>query len=284
MLRPRFWRSGLSAQIRAQRGFHFHEFSTRTLTAIAAALALVVVVNATAKANDDRDDNKFSVYLDRDVHPTALNDKCTSPQLWQGSGNAATTFQRMRNVEDGVELAIKSVLRSVGGDQRSTYVDASGRVHIEVPSGSQTMPSAQTNRAKWNFAFSVDVGLKPGNPMLDGYDAELWIDLGPTERTKFLKLELKKFAPPAVAPTTCGDGNANGFGWFNGATAVIPDDEGPVTGPTALQVTQNSQKSWFLPWSDRRRSAYTRPSALHFWSRPVRCGFVHQKAWTLAWP
>ena len=212
---------------------------------MAAALALVVVVNATAKANDDRDGNKFPVYLDRDVHPTALNDKCTSPQLWQGSGNAATTFQRMRNVEDGVELAIKSVLRSVGGDQRSTYVDASGRVHIEVPSGSQTMPTAQTNRAKWNFAFSVDVGLKPGNPMLDSYDAELWIDLDPTERTKFLKLELKKFAPPAVAPTTCGDGNANGFGWFNGATPVIPDDEGPVTGPTALQVTQNSQNLGF---------------------------------------
>ncbi len=81
--------------------------------------------------------------------------------------------------------------------------------------------------------------------MLDDYDAELWIDLDPTERTKFLKLELKKFAPRAVTPTTCGDGNANGFGWFNGATAVIPDDEGPVTGPTALQVTQNSQNLGF---------------------------------------
>ena len=199
----------------------------------------MVVVNATAKADDDRDGNKFSVYLDRDVHPTALNDKCPSPQLWQGSGNPGTIFQRMRNVEDGVELAIKAINR-FGPDIRSTYVDASGLVHIEVPSGTQS-----ANRAKWNFSFSVDVGLKPGNPMLDSYDAELWIDLDPTDKTKFLKLELKKFAPPAVAPASCSDGNANGFSWLSQGTPIIPDDEGPVTGPTALQVTQNSQNLGF---------------------------------------
>jgi hypothetical protein len=214
------------------------------LTATAAAFVLAVVANATAKAHD-WDDEGSPVYLDRDVHPTGTNDKCGTPQLWQGSGNAATGFQRLRDVDDGVELAIKGVYRSIGGDIRSTYVDEDGVVHIEVPSGNQTQPSVQTNRAKWNFAYSVDVGLKAGNPMLDSYDAELWIDLDPSKRTKFLKLKLQKYTAPDPAPTTCTDRNLNGFGWFSQGTPIIPDDEGPVTGATALQVSQNSQNLGF---------------------------------------
>jgi len=225
-----------------QSSYHFSKW---TLTVAASALALAMVASATAKADDDHNDNKLSVYLDRDVHPTATNDLCTSPQLWQGSGNAATTFQRVRSVEDGIELGIKAVLRQVAGDFRSTYVDSSGVVHIEVPSGSQTIPAAHADRAKWNFAYSVDVGLKPGNPMLDSYHAELWIDLDPSEKTKFLKLDLMKYTAPDPAPTTCTSRNLNGFGWFSQGTPVIPDDEGPVTGPTALQVSQNSQNLGF---------------------------------------
>jgi hypothetical protein len=224
---------------------HFRRFSNRTLTVASAALLFAVVLNSTAKAHDDSDDNKLSVYLDRDVHPTGLNDKCGTPQLWQGAGNAATGFQRLRDVDDGVELAIKGVLRSIGGDQRSTYVDSDGVVHIEVPSGNQTQPSVQTNRAKWNFAYSVDVGLKAGNPMLDSYDAELWIDLDPSKRTKFLKLKLEKYTPPAPAPASCGDSNLTGYGWFSNGSPVIGDDEGPVTGTTAFQVSQNSQNLGF---------------------------------------
>jgi len=142
-------------------------------------------------------------------------------------------------------LAIKGVLRSVGGDFRSTYVDASGLVHIEVPSGHQTQPTDQPTRAQWNFAYSVDVGLNSGNPTLDSYEAELWIDLDPSQKTQFLKLGLQKYTSPDPAPSSCTDRNQNGFGWFNNGTPVIPDDEGPVTGATAFQVTQNSQNLGF---------------------------------------
>jgi hypothetical protein len=63
-------------------------------------------------------------------------------------------------------------------------------------------------------------------------------------------LQLVKFTSPAVAPATCSSSNANGFGWRQGATIVIGDDEGPVTGPTALKVTQNSENIGFGFWHD----------------------------------
>jgi hypothetical protein len=118
----------------------FCRLSTQLLMATAAALALVVVAGTYAKADGDRDhgrsDERLPVYLDASVHPTGANDNCPSPQLWQGSGNPVTTFQRKRDVDAGVELALKTINR-FGPDIRSTYVDEDGRVHIEVPSGEQ---------------------------------------------------------------------------------------------------------------------------------------------------
>ena len=151
-----------------QSSFNSRQLLARTLMTAAMTLALAAATGATAKAHEHHGehhgDNGNSVYLNRDVHPTATNSYCPANpgQLWQGAGNAPTTFQRVRNVKDGIELGLKAVLRSVGGDFPATYVDDDGVVHIEVPSGSQTDPSPQTNRAKWNFAYSVDVGLNAG--------------------------------------------------------------------------------------------------------------------------
>jgi hypothetical protein len=178
--------------------------------------------------------NGFPVYLDHAVHPTA-QDTCTPGFLWQGAGNPSTTFQRKRNLDAGVELAIKGIIRQ-GPDIRSTYVDNDGLVHIEVPSGPQPTNPA---RAAWNFTYSYDVALNPGNPMLDSWDAELWIDLDPSEKTKYLKLELVKLSPPSMAGPCPREPDLNGYGWQSRGTTIIPDDEGTD------RVTQNSQNLAF---------------------------------------
>ena len=178
-------------------------FRHLSATAVAAIFAMGIAFQAgglpSAWADDDghgrgQDEDQgqsgpndgLPVYLDHTVHSTA-QDTCTPGFLWQGAGNPATTFQRKRNLDAGVELAIKAIFRQ-GPDIRSTYVDGDGLVHIEVPAGSQTTPAPNANRAAWNFTYSYDVALDPTNPMLDGWDAELWIDqfiefgIAPAER------------------------------------------------------------------------------------------------------
>jgi len=224
-----------------------HSFRHLSSTAVAAVFAMGLAFQAgglpSAWADDDNEgqgqagpNDGLPVYLDHEVHSTA-QDTCPGGTLWQGRGNPATTFQRKRNLDAGVELAIKAILRE-GADIRSTYVDADGLVHIEVPTGTELTPTANPNRAAWNFTFSYDVALNPTNAMLDGWDADLWIDLDPSEKTKYLKLKLAKLtSPPPAAP--CLEPDANGYGWKSGNTIVIGDDEGTD------HVTQNSQNLAF---------------------------------------
>src|SRR4051812_1238218 len=225
---------GLLARRSWQRPVHQREeFMSRSFrhlsaTAVAATFAIGIALQAgglpPAWADDDNDgqgrsgpNDGLPVYLDHTVHPTA-QDTCTPGTLWQGAGNPATTFQRKRNIDAGVELAIKGIFRQ-GPDIRSTYVDGDGLVHIEVPAGSQVTPAPNANRAAWNFTYSYDVALNSGNPMLDGWDAELWIDLDPSEKTKYLKLKLAKLtSPPPAAP--CLEPDLNGYGWKSGNTVL----------------------------------------------------------------
>ena len=178
-------------------------------------------------------ENKLPTYLDVPVHATA-QDSCAPGTLWQGGGNPATTFQRKRDEDAGIELAIKGVVRQ-GADIRSTYVDEDGLVHIEVPTGAQP---GVPNRAAWYFTYSYDVALDPSNPTLDKYDAELWIDFDASEKTDYLKLKLAKLGPPPAA-VPCPEPDKNGYGWKAGSTIVIGDDEGTD------RVTQNSQNLAF---------------------------------------
>jgi hypothetical protein len=207
----------------------------------AMGVALQFVGSPSAWAADDDENkgqagpnDKFRVYLDRTVHPTA-QDTCTPGFIWQGAGNPATNFQRKRNIDASVELAIKAIIRQ-GPDIPSTYVDKFGLVHIEVPSGPQP---TRTDRAAWNFTYSYDVALDPANPMLDSWDAELWIDLDPSEHTDYLKLKLVRLTSPAPAAACPREPDLNGYGWQAGNTTVIPDDEGTE------RVTQNSQNLAF---------------------------------------
>jgi hypothetical protein len=115
-------------------------------------------------------------------------------------------------------------------------VDTYGLVHIEVPTGAQ---SGNPARAAWNFTYSYDVALDPANPMLDSWDAELWIDLDPSEKTDYLKLKLVRLTSPVAAGPCPREPDYNGYGWQAGSTTVIPDDEGTE------RVTQNSQNLAF---------------------------------------
>jgi hypothetical protein len=203
-------------------------------------VAAVLVAPGPVRAHDDDDhpggggqpNDHLPVYLDRAPHPTA-QDTCTPGFIWQGAGNPATNFQRKRNLDDGVELALKAIIRG-GPDIRSTYVDGDGLVHIEVPSGEQ---APGNGRAKWNFTYSYDVDLDPTNPTLDQYYGELWIDVDPSSRARYFRLTLARlFATP---PSDCLEPDESGFGWKSGSTVVIADDEGYG------KVTQNSENFGF---------------------------------------
>jgi hypothetical protein len=205
--------------------------------AVAAAMLIMVAGGISPALADNNGDggagpnDNLPVFLDHTVHPTA-QDTCAMGTLWQGAGNPATTFQRKRNLDAGIELAIKGIIRG-GADIRSSYVDGDGLVHIEVPAG-----TGATNRAIWNFTYSYDVALDPTNPTLDNYEAELWIDLDSSEKTDYLKLKLAKLGPPngSACPR---EPDLNGYGWKAGNTTAIPDDEGTD------RVTQNSQNLGF---------------------------------------
>jgi len=206
-------------------------------TALAITLSVTAFsLPALADNGNGSGNDKLPVYLDRPLSPSG-EDTCTPGFLWQGAGNPNTTFQRKRNVDAGVELGIKGIVRQ-GPDIRSTYVDDEGLVHIEVPAGAQP---GNPNRAAWNFTYSFDVSLDPGNPTLDSYSAELWIDLDPSEKTEYLKLNLVRLGSPAAAGPCPREPDTNGFGWKakNVSTPVIPDDEGTD------RVTQNSQNLAF---------------------------------------
>jgi hypothetical protein len=216
------------------RSFEYARPVTAGATMMIAIGAGLLMGAPLASAHDGYDSDKSPVYLDRTVHPTA-EDACVPGRLWQGSGNPSTTFQRKRDEDAGIELAIKGIVRQ-GPDIRSTYVDDDGRVHIEVPAGAQPGNPA---RAAWNFTYSYNVALDPANPSLDKYEAELWIDLDPSRKTDYLKLKLAKLGPPPAAVPCNQEPDTNGYGWKAGSTVAIPDDDGTD------RVTQNSQNLAF---------------------------------------
>lgn len=177
-----------------------------------------------------RDVEKLPTFIQEEVDETAQDD--TSPgNLWVGSGIPATNFIIRLNDDAGVELAIKGMYRQ-GADILPKLVDTDGVIHVEVPAGHQLVPSVRTDRAIWNWTFSVNVAIDPSNPDLDWYDGVLLVDVDPSDNTSYLPLRLARV-------TTTPTGQASGFGWKLGSTFVIGDDEGNA------KVTQNSQNMAF---------------------------------------
>jgi hypothetical protein len=201
--------------------------------------SLALAGDDTNRANNGPNDD-LRLYLNTPLHPSS-EDPCHSGEIYQGAGNPNTTFQRKRNVDAGIELGLKAIYRQ-GADIPATYVDGSGVVHIEVPSGSQQTPTPNPNRAAWNFTYSINAGLNGGSPRLDAYDIELWLDTDPSEKKNFLRLSMARIGP--LATSSCSEPNLSGFGWKLGDGSVrIGDDEGND------RVTQNSQNLAF--WLDK---------------------------------
>ena len=201
------------------------------LTCVVSCVTPMAFAHAAGEPNDD-----LPVYLDRALAASS-EDSCNPGFIWQGAGNPNSTFQRKTNPDAGVELGIKGIFRQ-GADIRSSYVDGDGLVHIEVPAGSQITPVPVPNRAAWNFTYSYNVSLDGTNPDLSEYDAQLWIDLDPSEKVKYLKLTLAPGGLP-IQPNPCLEPDSNGYRWKSGSTVVIGDDEGTA------KVTQNSQNYAF---------------------------------------
>ena len=202
--------------------------SSKVLGLSVVGVALAAGTGAALSWNTRSDDhgNKLPLYLTRTLD-AAAQDSGSPGNMWAGTGIPATNFLVQINPDEGVELALKAHLRQ-GADILPTYVDADGVVHVEVPSGSQ--PSVP-NRAAWNFTFSVNAALPGAEPSLDDYEAQLLIDLDPSEKVDYLVLNLAKVGSPS--------GQQNGYGWKAGSTVAIGDDEG------TSQVTQNSQNLAF---------------------------------------
>jgi hypothetical protein len=208
--------------------------SSFSLSIILASAAIVALNVPTAEAGGfkhGRGHHHFargvSTYLTEDLDETA-QDPGAPGTMWAGTGIGAANFIIRQYENAGIELAMKGHLRQ-GPDVPPTYVDDDGLIHVEVPTGSQP---GVPGRAAWNFAYSYDVALDPGNPDLEDYRGYLLIDIDPTDKTDYLKLRLEKLTD---TPT----GQHNGYGWVYLGTEVIPDDEG------TSQVSQNSQNMAF---------------------------------------
>jgi hypothetical protein len=207
--------------------------------AVAPAIAGIAIVCGTAHADSIDKSKELPLYLARTLSAPA-QDPGSPGNLWVGSGLPATNFIMQENLEAGVEVGIKAHYRQ-GHDILPSYVDPKGVVHVIVPAGPQVVdpahgvPVAHPGRAAWNFTFSVNTALPGASPTLSNYEAELKIDLDPSEKTDYLTLKLTKLGPPAAAPS-----QINGYGWktSKGITA-IGDDEGTA------RVTQNSQNLAF---------------------------------------
>ena len=87
------------------------------------------------------------------------------------------------------------------------------------------------------FTYSLNAALDASHPDLYDYDGDLWIDLAPSDKVKYLKLTLSQGGPVQANP--CLEPDLNGYQWIAGDTVVIGDDEG------TSKVTQNSQNYAF---------------------------------------
>lgn len=217
----------------------------RTYVNAAAVAAVVLGLGASAAlASDDTNranhgpNDDFRVYLNKALDPASSEDPCHAGEVWQGSGAPNTGFARKRNIDAGVELGLKAIMRQ-GPDLPATYIDGDGFVHFEVPTGAQV---GNPGRAAWSWNYSVAVGLNGTQARLGAYDVELWVDVDSSERKNYVKLNLSRVGP-ATAQTGCSPDpspDLNGYGWKDkDGNPVIGDDEGTD------QVSQNSQNVAF---------------------------------------
>jgi hypothetical protein len=102
------------------------------------------------------------------------------PGFYNGSGNpnGGFTIDNLASAAN-VEVALRAKYRQLG-----TVIEPVGNVY-EVTRGLQTQP-APSNRAAWNYEFSVNLQAGGGSRTLDGVDIVLVITQGSTNLTATL--------------------------------------------------------------------------------------------------
>jgi hypothetical protein len=222
---------------------------SRSTAAFAAAVLLgLAPPTLAAGPGDDRNrhnngpNDDLRVYLNRALNSNA-EDPCSAGFVFQGSGSPNTGWARKRNLDAGIELGIKAIMRR-SNDIPASYVDSNGLVHFEVPTGSFSGPGGpDSDLAEWNFNYSYNVGLNGGTASLARYVVELWVDTDPSERQDYAKVRLSR----NTAPDDGACPQANGYAWkASDGSVLISDDEGND------QVSQNSQNIAWWP-TDRNR-------------------------------
>jgi len=102
-------------------------------------------------------------------------------EMFFGDGNLPTNYNISVDAKTHIELGLKIHLRH-GADILPTSVDSDGTAHYQVPAG---LEPGTTNRAAWNFDFSVNTGLDGSTKTLDNFDFRIIVTSGDGETGTF---------------------------------------------------------------------------------------------------
>jgi hypothetical protein len=149
--------------------------------------------------------------------------------FWGNGGNSAANYNIFVNHKYDIELGLKVHNRG-GPDIPPTSTDADGTVNYVAPAGHTG--SGASERALWNFDFSVNTGIEGSDDTLDHFDFRIIITSGDGERAV---LNLTHLAPGVTPWQLAGAPAGTG----------IADQDGPMPGPGEVsggsdQISQNS--------------------------------------------
>jgi hypothetical protein len=116
--------------------------------------------------NDDGFVHRFGI-----VDANAI-DPATPGQMYFGTGNLATGYNIADNAKEHVEVALKVHPRG-GADQTPTFDGHGNPTYTEAAGLQITTPGSE--RANWNFDFSVDTALGGGNHTLSQFDFKITV-------------------------------------------------------------------------------------------------------------
>jgi|GEM_PF-1857389 len=177
----------------------------------------------------------------------SAQDPLSPGNIYAGSGNTATGWNVVQNLEHDIELGIHVKYRSSLHDVNPTSVDMDGTANYTVDDGPQLdgvngASGTRLDRAAWSFDYSVSTALDGSMDTLADFDLRLLIDLDPSANTSFLDLA---FAASGLSSPTgvwqLASPVASVVGLLPAGTGFIFDDEGTT------RVTQNSQNFGFNP-------------------------------------
>jgi hypothetical protein len=183
--------------------------------------------------------HKQTVHVDANLDATAHN---SSNNMFSGSGNPAFPWKVVDNTSAGIELGFGVAYRQ-GDSVTSSFTDATGATHYNVPDGQQVVDpahnvtSSNPNRAAWKVDFSVDTALGGSTKTLDQFDFKMLLDIDPTSGVNFKELHL----------VNSNGATLNGYVWVDANNVpVIGDSAGNPAHPG--QLDQNSMNLDFGFW------------------------------------